>query len=205
MKYIILIISILLLLATDISSQDYYRLNCSDVEISGDTITKFKFTFKLKNDSIYYNATPDIIVPSQFIDTQGNLHNVKVIGKEAFKYTENWMKQYPNTCHLANRLHNIIIEDGIEYIGTEAFSCNNIRSITFPKTLKKIGNKALYKNNIFTETLYTQEWDRIDSVENLEMPELVIPASVEEIGDSAFLTFPDKIEELRGSTVTRTF
>lgn len=62
---------------------------------------------------------------------------------------------------------NYYIEDSVEEIGTQAFSCSgNLQSITFPSSVKKIGFKA---------------FEYCINLENL-----ILPGSIEIIGDRAF-------------------
>ena len=66
-----------------------------------------------------------------------------------------------------NKLSNVIIPKSVEYIGDEAFSNNNLTTVSFEEgsKLKAIGAKALQSNKLTSIT---------------------IPSSVEEIGVSAF-------------------
>jgi len=62
---------------------------------------------------------------------------------------------------------NYYLEDTVEEIGTQAFSCSrNLETITFASSLKRIGNKA---------------FEYCAKIENL-----ILPGSVELIGDRAF-------------------
>lgn len=62
---------------------------------------------------------------------------------------------------------NYYVEDSVDEIGTQAFSCSaNLQSITFPSSVKKIGFKAF------------------EYCVNLE--NLILPGSIEIIGDRAF-------------------
>ena len=78
---------------------------------------------------------------------------------------------------------DVILPDGLEYIGEEAFSESRLTNIVFPDSLKVIGVGAFYRTYLTGE--------------------ITIPASVEEIGKGAFgigmgsiMAFPTLLESI---------
>ena len=63
--------------------------------------------------------------------------------------------------------YSLVIPEGVEIIGKNAFAFLNIRSVTLPKSLKAIGEKAFFS---------------CSALKSVELPE-----NLEELGDGAFL------------------
>ncbi|MBQ8701498.1 MAG: leucine-rich repeat domain-containing protein [Prevotella sp.] len=111
---------------------------------------------------------------------------VKTIGKNVFGY-----------CSLTN----VILNEGLEYIGDYAFSANSLTSLEIPSTVKRICRNAFSGKSSGKPTLQTLTLH--EGLEVIEsgafyanaIKELEIPASVDSIIGTAFL-FSSKLEKL---------
>ena len=105
-------------------------------------------------------------------------------------------------------IRHLIIEEGIQYIGKDAFYSTNISSVDIPDTVTEIGDEAFYacynlKDVDIPDSVKrigdgAFEWCDIDSIE--------IPYGVESIGDNAFwdckmeeVYLPESITEIGGA------
>lgn len=175
----------------------------------------FNFTSDTQNCVITSCKNPDleeIIIPDYVTEIKKcTVHNtalkkvtigknVKTISEEAF--------------YNCTELEEVIFESDsvLEEIESEAFFNSSIKSLTIPKSLKIIGTSAFQYSKI--EQLYFEENSNLEEISNeafcdnnilnLELPsslkkigysafynalivdELIIPSSVEEIGETAF-------------------
>ena len=66
-----------------------------------------------------------------------------------------------------NSITSIVIEDGVTTIGTYAFSnCKNAQSVTIPRTLSVIHERAFYSCNSMTEAIFGNTelaWEQVDN------------------------------------------
>ena len=126
---------------------------------------------------------------------------------------------------LLARLEEIVIPDSVTSIGRDVFrGCNHLKKVSLPKGLKSIPPNC-FRNTALTEITLPESLERIGAGAfmceydttyisgqtlhlNSELSCIVIPASVKEIGNSAFygrenlstITLPDTLETF-GSTV----
>lgn len=83
--------------------------------------------------AINYSLTP--IVPSK-VTIEGTEYSVVAIDEEA--YVEGFTSMF--------RTDNVIIQEGIRYIGAKAFNNCYFRTLELPSTLERIGNQAFYSH-----------------------------------------------------------
>ena len=150
-----------------------------------------------------------IIVPNYIMHDDGSLEKITAIGDMAFVYSE-WVGSNLNIVSNINNILlnkklndisykldteenikgiNLIISNGIEKIGTSAFSFSFLNSVKFPNTLKEIGDASfdlVYGiNNLILPESLEKIGDAAFLLSNIE-GELIIPSNVKYIGASAF-------------------
>lgn len=82
-------------------------------------------------------------------------------------------------------LTQVIIPDGIQVIGSNAFINNNIRELIIPSTVTSINSDA-FANNKINQLNIPHSVQFIGGFTNNQITELTIPSSVTTIGDRAF-------------------
>lgn len=100
---------------------------------------------------------------------------------ETFKTRENSITKLPDVCSRCYNLDVVSIESTeIEEIGPYAFSsCESLRIVSLPKTIKKIG-KCAFSECYNLQTIYTnihcEDWDKIEKANdwNRDTPEFTI-------------------------------
>lgn len=143
------------------------------VDESTGTITGYIDYLKpIYKDGVLQNPQ-DLVIP-------GSINGVDItrIGEDAFAEWE--------------RLGSITIENGVEYIGPYAFEkCVNAKSLFIPSTLIGIDRHA-FDDTPSLEKVTFEEDSHLDYIDdkafaNSGFSEIVIPASVTEIWDNAFI------------------
>ncbi|WP_044420577.1 leucine-rich repeat domain-containing protein [Metamycoplasma hominis] len=99
---------------------------------------------------------------------------IKEIGKGAFSGCAN--------------LKEVILNEGLEKIGDEAFSNTNIESITIPSSVKEIGKGAFSSCKNLEEVSLNEGLEKIgaEAFRSTKIESITIPDSVKEIGRKAF-------------------
>ncbi|MGC7184554.1 leucine-rich repeat domain-containing protein [Metamycoplasma hominis] len=99
---------------------------------------------------------------------------IKEIGKGAFSGCAN--------------LKEVILNEGLEKIGDEAFSNTNIESITIPSSVKEIGKGAFSSCKNLEEVSLNEGLEKIgaEAFRSTKIESITIPDSVKEIGGYAF-------------------
>lgn len=121
----------------------YEILNSIDYKIGVKTISCLtKIFYDIGIDPLLYmKKVPDFFLIGQKEISQINIPtHIKTIGQQAFAGTN---------------ITNLIIPEGVEYIGFKAFVlCRSLTNIKLPSTLKYIpGNKIPIENGAFSECL----------------------------------------------------
>ncbi|MCZ2781733.1 leucine-rich repeat domain-containing protein, partial [Metamycoplasma hominis] len=100
--------------------------------------------------------------------------SIKEIGKDAFSGCAN--------------LKEVILNEGLEKIGDEAFSSTKIESITIPGSVKEIGKGAFSGCKNLEEIILNEGLEKIgaSAFHHTNIESITIPGSVKEIGESAF-------------------
>jgi len=97
--------------------------------------------------------------------------SIKEIGKDAFSGCAN--------------LKEVILNEGLEKIGDEAFSSTKIESITIPGSVKEIGKGAFSGCKNLEEIILNEGLEKIGhpAFSNTNIKSITIPSSVKEIGE----------------------
>ncbi|MGC7160760.1 leucine-rich repeat protein [Metamycoplasma hominis] len=100
--------------------------------------------------------------------------SIKEIGKGAFSNCKN--------------LKEVILNEGLEKIGTAAFSSTKIESITIPGSIKEIGAYAFSGCKNLKEVILNDGLEKIDygTFQDTNIESITIPSSIKEIGGYAF-------------------
>ncbi|MEX1819626.1 leucine-rich repeat domain-containing protein [Metamycoplasma hominis] len=100
--------------------------------------------------------------------------SIKEIGKGAFSGCRN--------------LKEVILNEGLEKIGDEAFSSTKIESITIPGSIKEIGGYAFSSCKNLKEVILNEGLEKIDygTFQDTNIESITIPGSIKEIGGYAF-------------------
>ncbi|RBI35235.1 leucine-rich repeat domain-containing protein, partial [Metamycoplasma hominis] len=79
----------------------------------------------------------------------------------------------------------VILNEGLEKIGAEAFYHKNIESITIPGSVKEIGERAFLGCRNLEEVILNEGLEKIGvrAFLNTKIESITIPDSVKEIGD----------------------
>jgi len=93
-------------------------------------------------------------------------------------------------------METLILGESVEVIGDEAFSCNSLKSVRIPNSVKTIGKRAFSPASFYT---FIQSLTLGESVEVIgdeafsrhDLTSLRIPSSVKTIGKDAFSKNPD--------------
>lgn len=182
-----------------------------------EVVDRIVWQYQIKNNQaiIYGTSETDPAIP---IGTEGSVVVPVTLG--GCPVVEIGAYSFAN----CKNLKNIVINEGVERFGREAFyGCGTLQSISFPKSLKHIGNgnifygtsaKAIYISDL-------QAWMNIDNddhwssqpncdrvyLNGVLITELVIPDGVKSIRGYCFSCFksikrvivPSSVELLRGS------
>ncbi len=125
---------------------------------------------------------------------------------------------FPNALSGMLSVTSVIVEDGIEYIGDEAFrDCLNLRSVSIPASVMGVGQAAFRSCINLREIVVDSRNEELDSRDNCNAviethskrllatsPTTRIPSSVKEIGPGAFagmetfeeIVLPDGVESI---------
>ncbi|WP_373888030.1 leucine-rich repeat domain-containing protein, partial [Metamycoplasma hominis] len=100
--------------------------------------------------------------------------SVKEIGESAFYGCKN--------------LKEVILNEGLEKIGAEAFWDAGIKSITIPGSVKEIGESAFSNCENLKEVILNEGLEKIgaETFYDTKIESITIPGSVKEIGERAF-------------------
>ena len=165
------------------------------------------FLFDIETGTItgYTGNQTAVVVPSEIDGVK-----VKKIGARAF--TTDGDEEIPAGSEV--NISQIVLPEGLEEIGMEAFAASALREITIPATVKILGDRAFYYSSDlttiqFVEGIGTMTWGsglfKNTAVDGIIIPsgvteipdfcfedttgtsQFTIPATVTQIGDSAFL------------------
>ena len=80
-------------------------------------------------------------------------------------------------------LRNVVIPEGVEYLGKDIFLNSGLRNITIPSTIRKIGEKAIASFNNVETHIHIKDFSRVEGLENLYVPNttLYVPIGYSEL------------------------
>ena len=133
---------------------------------------EFEFDSSTGTLTAYSGTDADVIIPSEIEGVP-----VKVIGKQAFA---------------GKGIESVQIPEGVETIGIGSFIKNNLTSVTLPSTVKAIEMSAFANNKSLVEINLNEGLETIGNrvFQNtpLKGATIIIPSTVRNIGDSAFIS-----------------
>jgi len=154
---------------------------CFNFDSETGTIIKY---YEHENNDIYQSACPkDVIIPSK-------IDGVKVKKIADCAFTEDDI----DTCDFYTSgigLTSVVIQEGIEEIGFQAFYRNEITSVKLPNSLVLIGMGAFRYNNQIKGELDLSNLTKLTTIENSafsnnQIASVKLPANITEIHSQAF-------------------
>ncbi len=132
------------------------------------------------------------------LETVTGYKNVNIVGEKAF-YKTKWENNLPNgIIYIGNALYkykqgtdseDIVIKDGTVNVSNYAFDNTNIKSVTFPSSVKSIGDYSFFRCSLLEKVNFSNGLVSIGMSAFGSCPlikEVVIPDTVENLSSSAF-------------------
>lgn len=133
---------------------------------------EFEFDSSTGTLTAYNGSDDDVVIPSEI----GGVP-VKAIGRQVF---------------MGKGIESVQIPEGVETIGIGSFIKNNLTSVTLPSTVKAIEMLAFANNKSLVEINLNEGLETIEKQVFQNTPlkgaTIIIPSTVRNIGDSAFIS-----------------
>lgn len=144
-----------------------------------------------------FNNPTELDIPAQVKGV-----DIKHIGKDAFKFST-----MSSVTKIKNRITKLTLPEGLEDTASMAFQGNDIKEITIPSTMTKIGERMLFGNENLTNVNFavTENLKTIDkgAFYNTALETVTIPKGVTLIGAETFkgtnmksIDIPDTVTEI---------
>jgi len=177
--------------------------SCFDFDSETGTILEYYLN---EDDDPYKPECPkDVVIPSKIDGTKVTILGVGMATKSPG--TDDWFSGFTGI-----GLTSLIIQDGVEEIGVNAFFDNEIVNLKLPDSLKIVDDRAFALNNIqsikLPQSITTINWSAFaenkiageldlsvytklttidkNAFDGNKITNLILPANIESIGDSAF-------------------
>ncbi|MGC7185986.1 leucine-rich repeat protein [Metamycoplasma hominis] len=148
------------------------------------------FDFSMISHSLINSNNKNFEIKDNFFVDKNNKKMLAYLDKDATKVViPTWIKEIGKYAFSGcKNLKEVILNEGLERIGNNAFSNANIESITIPGSVKEIGYSAFSNCSNLREVILNEGLVRIGyyAFEYTKIESITIPDSIKEIGDSAF-------------------
>ncbi|AKJ52510.1 leucine-rich repeat protein [Metamycoplasma hominis] len=127
-------------------------------------------------------------IEDNFFMDKNNKKILAYLDKEATKVTipDSVKEICKGAFYGCKNLKEVILNEGLEKIGAEAFKYTNIESITIPGSVKEIGERAFFGCQNLNEVILNEGLEKIgaEAFYHTSIESITIPGSVKEIDES---------------------
>ncbi len=163
--------------------------------MSAFALTEGDWEFKLLDNEVtitgYLGDDTEVVIPETLYGCPVTQMKKYIFGKnvKSISFPSGIKEILPVISGSGNALEEVIIPEGVEKIGFEAFyGCGELESVHLPSTITEIGLGAFGKCEKLSEINFPQSLEKIglESFYSCNLKSVVIPANVAEIGGGAF-------------------